>query len=355
LSKNWLFNLFSYSYVKDIACIELKSHVGLQGFSSVNLDFSICTDGTTFGFVPLQSAIDYGNGLNLPLNKNILAENINTKLSLTPFDVIIGYDEGVNMEHLNYRDKLIYNVTKVPSSNCKGYTYYDADMQFICDRKRSLLCLEIGDEEMYLENWNLDRPARFQCEYDMHVNERNPYYEYKSQTTTLLNYEGIYSKEAPFLITSGGHATFVSDKNNSPTGIGFSYTNPLPTELWDYKNDVFKICFEDYTYKKSMLFKPSKTESEKQLAPEIQEQEEWMNLYPNPNDGTALMIDYNLSTELGVKIEITDLTGKIVFSTKNLRGGNNTMILSLSDLNAGVYIISVSGGEQLFINRLIIQ
>lgn len=355
LSKNWLFNLFSYDLNVSNGCITLNSHVGWQGLASVNLDFSLCSNGTDFGFIPLQSGLDYGSGLNLPLNHNIMTENINTKLSRTPFDVIVAYPDGINQDHLNYRDELIYNVTGAPATNCQNYypngeyAYYDADLQNQCEVKRSFLCLEIGDEEMYLENWELNRRAKFQSEYDLHVNKRNPYYEYPSSggTTPTLDLKCIYSKEAPFIISPTGFASFFSNQNGSPTGTGFVYANPQNLSLWEHTEKEMTVCVEDYAQGKSVLIDETTEPEEKN--------KDFLRLYPNPNEEHLLVVEYDLEATEGVRLSIVDIAGKTVLESELLEGGTNQTTLDLKGLKAGVYLFSLDGNNQKLVSRLIIQ
>lgn len=359
-------NLFSYTVNNSQGCFDLASHVGINGFASVNVDLSMCSNGLYFGFVSLQSALDYGNGLNLPLNHNIQAENINTKLSRTPFDLIIGYTDGKNHNHSReYYDPLIYNLTTQPAYDCYeielntnnpeiaknySYAYYDANLQSKCEVKRSLLCLEIGDEEMYLENWTLNRPARFSAQYDMYVNERNPYYEYTTQDIDDPKYFGIYSKQAPFLINTNGYAYFVHNQSNSPNaaaGYGFIYENDVaPTEFWYAQDDEMVICVNDYAKGKSAI-----AVEEQSLKPLTN----YLHLYPNPNNGEVMMLEYDFQDENPVHLEIYDLSGKRVYGLQNLAEGENKIRLHLGGLDSGLYLVRLHNATHSQTTRLIIH
>ncbi|MEX2484027.1 MAG: hypothetical protein WED10_05700, partial [Brumimicrobium sp.] len=293
LSKKWFFNLFSYDLtVQENGCVLLNSNAYTHWSSSINFNYSLCSDGFLFGFVPLQSALDYGSGVSLPLNHNIYDENISTKLDRTPFDVIIGYPEIFNEGHLNYRDPLIYNLTQDPSQNCDYQTsngdrvYYDADLQNECEVRRSLLCLEIGDEEMYLENWSLDRTAQFHPQYDMHVNVRNPYYKYPTYSDSL-EILGAYSKDNNFNILPSGYAIFKYDEANSPTGVGFAYNNFQSPSLWEDENTEMTICVVDYAQGKSYHQEDTTPSKEPKS-------EKYFKLYPNPNVGNILWVETHL-------------------------------------------------------------
>lgn len=362
LSGYYLLNLASWNTSVNNGCFELASHVGWNGFASVNTDLSFCSEGLHFGFVPLQSALDYGNGLNLPLNHNIQNENINTKLSLTPFDLMIGYTDGDNHDHSrDYYDPLIYNVTGQPAPNCLAeenaindpdiaknysYAYYDADLQDSCEVKRSLMCLEIGDEQMYLENWTLNRDATFQTQYDLLVNERNPYYNYPSQlSNNLIGVDGAYSKEAPFIIASNGSALFKTDPINSPSGIGFEYSNNF-SGPWDFSDEEMPICVNDFAQGKSYTFEEEKV---------VEEDEVYAKLYPNPNNGQSVMLEYDFLSDESVNVQLFEVSGKKSFELNNLKGGANITSLKLNSLDSGMYLVNVFTTSERKVIRLIIH
>lgn len=60
------------------------------------IDINLTTQSPHFCFIPVQSALDYDGGGSVPLDHDIYNENINTKLSRTPFDVIVGEVNGQN-------------------------------------------------------------------------------------------------------------------------------------------------------------------------------------------------------------------------------------------------------------------
>jgi hypothetical protein len=325
---------------------------------------TICSNGTYFGFVPLQSALDYGKDLNLPLNHNIQAENINTKLSRTPFDVIIGYTDGHNHNHSNeYYDPLIYNLTGQPAGSCQyiedmigdpylatnyKYAYHDANLQGECEMKRSLLCLEIGDEEMYLENLPLNRTAQFSAQYNMFVNERNPYYEYPSSSNNAAaQYNGLYSKQAPFQVVSNGWAHFLYNENSPSSNGGFVYNNDVnESGLWSEESREMKICVNDYAQGKNQEVAPVTALEEAQIH---------MHLYPNPNNGEVMMLEYDFLDDSQVQLEVYDVSGKKVAGLSDLAGGENRIRLHLNKLENGLYLVRVFTATQSQTVRLIIN
>lgn len=356
LSDNWWLDIFGYNLYSDQNCLKLNSHIGWNGFASVNLDFKTCTDGTKFSFVPLQSAIDYGKDMNIPLNHNILNEDINVKLSRTPFDVIIGYPDNPNRYHLNYRDEYIYNTTHSPALNCTGiidpynkYTFFEPDQSFICGNKRGILTLEIGDEELYLENWSLNRKSSFQAQYDLHINERNPYYEYPSyEPSDFFDKEGIYSKDKNFEIIGNGFATFYSDYLNSPTGIGFSYTYPQENIYWNSVNLTEETCWNVLQGRPAQSNQDIKSDNENKI--------DLMLIYPNPSRGINFTVDVKSELSGESLIEIYNMMGKIVYSERfNVTTNRALFNISSENLNSGIYLLRFSNIKYTDSQRIIID
>jgi hypothetical protein len=347
-------NPFGYSSTNANGCLDIDHKLGFSGFFGVNtLGLSICTDGFKFGFIPIQSALDYGNGMNLPLTEDILAENTSTKLSMTPFDVIFGFNDE-NSNHLNYRDEFIYNLTGLPSTNCTAtatpvpFTYYTADLWGACEVRRSLLCLEIGDEELYLENMQLNRTADFRVQYDLRVNERNPYYNYPSQNSTLLTgIEGIFSKEEPFLITYNGHANFYyNNGGSSPTGIGFVYTNPQPQSYWDAEKVVMPVCYEDF----------STADRRGQFNDPIEEKESFIKLMPNPTNNSDVVCEFQLnSVDDFFEVSVYDAMGNIVYRMEGDVFSPNQFTIATTGLQSGLYFVNISDGDEQLLEKLIVQ
>jgi len=322
-----------------------------------NLSYSLKNHSLGFGFIPLQSALDYGKDLNMPLNHDIENENINTKLSRTPFDVIIGYPEGSwNQNHLNYRDEGAFNITGVNAVNCNAfsnerYTYSDAADGGLCDIKRGLLNLEIGDEEMYIENWTLNRPALFQAQYDVRVNERNPYYQYPSSTGGALIKKGMYSKEKNFGMTPTASAKFFYNTAGAPpNSIGFSYTNPLQNGLWGEFEMNMEICLNDYSTKRP--------EPNGNPAPmNGTTTENFMVLVPNPVNGSTVNCNYEFRNKIEKQtIQVFDATGVLISRTViNSKESSNTVQMEIGNIQAGMYFVSVDNGTERLTQKLIVK
>jgi hypothetical protein len=356
LSNKWILNLFSYNYVNNGAgCLTFDAHAGFNGLASLNFSLSLCSDGFHFNFIPVQSALNYGTLGTIPLNKDIENENINVKLAQTPFDVIMGYYNNStgflndNAGHLFYRDEYIYNLTQTSFPS-----YYSCSNASIFDVKRSVLNLEVGDEELYMENFRLNRKADFQAEYDVYVNRRNPYYQYPSQLSTLLMLKGIYSKDNPmFIQPPNGFANFYADQTNTPTGYGFIMgTPPLPAAFYQFNDQSLLICCVHFSQFRT-IWGNDEAASSGMI-------EDYMKAFPNPLPGTDNLSLLFAAGGTQATITLTDVLGKVVgqYTVNNTEAGKpvNYMInLAELSLHDGVYFVNVNTGSKRMTTKIVLS
>lgn len=350
LSNNyWILNFFHYSHTVDgNGCVNFDSHLGWNGFLSANFDYSLCSDGLHFCFVPVQSALDYSTLGTNPLNLDLVSTPITTKLSNTPADAIMGYHESgpySNRGHLNFRHPDIYNLTQNPSPNPYYSTYYSCiGVNNIVER--GLLNLEVGDEELYLENVTLPWKGDYQAEFDIHANARNPYWEYPGYIHPSLNIKGCYSKDDPYIIDpSTGQATFYYDGVYSPTTIGMDYQPPF-TGPYIKIDQPQKICCANFLGSRLEDGKEKKHDS-------------FLMAYPNPNDGSQVMLNFRFANEGPVYAEICSIYGeklmdKLIFAD----GSHETVVpVNISDLNLanGVYLLRVHSKNEMLSSKIVIS
>lgn len=373
---NFLFNLFGHNIINDgNGCITFESHAGPNGFSSTNLDFEFCTDGIPFNFVPVQSALDYGLLASDPdLDFDIEHDNtINERLASVPaaVDVIIGYPgpqgggTGNNHAHVGFRNDAIRNLTGLNAMAPQPITGWESDFpntyhscisetgQYDTVR-RGFLNLEIGDEELYLENNELDWNATYVVEYDLHVNDRNPHYEYPNFVNFNFRLPGMYSKEEDFVIDNG-NANFVFDAANSPTAIGFNFTNQGGS--WTETDQPMNVCCHNYwddplnrqAGKANTIITVNKNRSES-----------YISVYPNPNNGSKAILKYKLKQPGKASLEIFNLSGQrlmISHLPKQLSGKEFFTAIDLAKLriSKGMYFIRLYNGKEVLHTKLIVS
>lgn len=350
LSDNyWLLNLFHYNTTNDgQGCINFGAHVGLNGFASVNTDMSYCTDGTRFNFVPVQSAFDYGNINVQPLGMDIENTNITTKLNMIPkrADAMIGLLWGINAQHTYRREDEIRNLVHTS-------TIYYSCLPTGEEVLRGFLNLEIGDEELYLENNSLPWHAAYSAEYDLHVNDRNPYYEYPG-TPPQFGYGGMYSKKDPFVIDApDGLADFYYDAANTPTGIGFNFTNPNGNYT---QTDVplDHCCVNLQSVRNANTFVKNTVVKEQVPATLV--------VYPNPSNGasSSVVLTYRFRDGGPVSVQIIGADGAVRYTDVLQTTGTKREVSSVLDLRAarltpGLYIIRLSTPGETLSNKLVIE
>ncbi len=373
MSSKWLFNFFHYTNVNDgNGCYKFNAHVGLNGYFSANFRYNLCSDGPFFGFVPVQSALDYGPGNTLGLASNIEAENINIKLAQIPerVDIMVGIPnnpqpEFRNLDHLFFRNDGIFNLTNVPAPFPRDFTYWSC-VGVTPDVERGFINLEIGDEELYLENNVLPYTAEYKVEYDLHLNDRNPHYQYPSSTSTAFPVlPGIYSKQANFTIAPGGFATFRYDATNGPAGhIGFYGIAPVNSTLID---EPLLNCCQNFLLRGNAP-KALSNEGIISLLPKrfdkpklagstifsnkrnIISETDKLVIYPNPSNGKVVTLSFAQNhTTLQSLVTLYNMQGKrlmqkIIYPAYGLKAINFSIDLSNMQLANGAYYFKVDNG-----------
>jgi len=76
------------------------------------------------------------------------------------------------------------------------------------------------------------------------------------------------------------------------------------------------------------------------------------SIYPNPSTGN-IKISWSSNTSENASVQITDVTGRLVFSTDTQTTGSNT--INLSHLNAGVYLVKVVTQNAQHTERIVLQ
>ncbi len=73
-------------------------------------------------------------------------------------------------------------------------------------------------------------------------------------------------------------------------------------------------------------------------------------IYPNPSSGIFTITSNNFPIE---KIEVYDVTGKIITTENNLQITNNSSVLNLTDVASGLYFVRITANNQKTIKKII--
>lgn len=332
---------------------------GFTPFFGPGFNTSLRTQSLSFCFVPNFSAIDYLD-TQAPQDHNIYSEPTAVKMANTPFDVIIGEVNGqasypqtqkaaswVPWSHP--KQDLLY--PSMNRSHVRIINHLMPDTFLIDDVDGSLkaryLNREIGDEELLLDNFDLDRNAKFQAQYDITAGvEVNPLYEYPNQNASQLfvTYDtatsnfgynlldnGIFSNDDPFRIEMGNTAQLIAQ--NSITDVGMD----IQGWVWQLMLPQF-VCIESYSDTTVYTKRGSnKTESELSYASGL--------VYPNPiTRGSALSLVgfpenlYNL--------RLCDMQGRMVLEANKTRLLNGAADIPIPiNISSGIYLLQISSNS----------
>lgn len=242
---------FSYSVALGPGKWFAGAEAGIGFVAGIGASAIVQSDGFEFCFVPTRSALDYGGDILLgPRSPNIETTNAATVMNNTPADVVLAVPDrqinpltlAINKKHDDlYNPPLFwdYNTDTIFFRTCSNEGY---------NRVSYLLNREIGDEQLYLENFDQAFPfAKYRSEIDIFVNVRNPAYNYPSFKDFFQNEPGAFSDDKPFTAEAPAQVEFVSDESYAQTftgrdySDGFLYNNPQADD-WMYTLAQLYIC-----------------------------------------------------------------------------------------------------------------
>ena len=206
---------------------------------------------------------------------------------------------------------------------------------------------------MYLENNTLQYNAQYKVEYDLHVNERNPRYEYTTQpfitSTGMLS--GVYSKQNLFSISPSGFANFIFDDTNGPAGhIGFYGTT---TGNFTLQDAPLNNCCSTFS-----TLARGRNIANFTLNLKVENDRNYLKISPNPLHGNSnLRLQYKFKTAGNVHLSIFNLQGLQVYhkplyipnSKQNIVSVLNVENLQLSH---GLYIVKLTNGIETLTTKV---
>lgn len=306
------------------------------------------TDGFGWCFIPTASALHFGPGLNLDFD----GMSINNLLNNEPFDVvygIVGNDQNApqptanvqnfnintfirNRGHLNVRNDALIDL-----ANSATYFYNIANIADCDEPPIRMVNREIGDDEIRLENREVPWDASLSIVKNIYVNEKNKFYAYASGTDPQFYLGSIYSKENPFIISSGIN-TYTLSVNGNPSDI--IYYPPI-TGASDIGSYAVLPCCSNYL--KQPLLMELKSDD--------------VMIFPNPVSNHKINIVMLQSNDGKLEVTLSDILGKNIIKTELLQQSPNAYCLQLNDYTKeGLYILKIRVGTNKFFNyKILIQ
>lgn len=320
------FPLFSFSSTNNgNGTYNFDTQVGIPWVLGAGISTAISSDGLGFDFIPVRSALDWGNLTDLPLSPDIQNEPWPGRMSNTPFDVIGGRHSLMQWPTGGSR---VNNVSHISVDNPQLGAYANCP-----NGNSNIINREIGDELLFLNNRTLPYTARFQAESSIVVNGMSPNY---SNPTFGGGVRGFYSKMNPFLILNNNlvdnHvpiATFISEDTliyNAPLA-------PVAQRVWQ-KQTVWICCL--------VFKKPNETPDE---VSDLNPYPEW-DMFPNPLNKGPLNLILHSNLDEQYKLSIWDTQGKVLSEQViNTKKGEEQQWQIQLNLPAGLYLIELSDGN----------
>lgn len=303
--------------------------IGFNWFASVNFDFLAYSDGTQFGFIPVQSSFGYTPDA---LNRNLSADPVAYTMSRTPFDVIITNPSPLNRGHLSVDNRLFGTYQSCPGLGVRS----------------SLLNREIGDDSLFLENTlTLPHGPLYEAERRLLVNYRSPYYNYPSVLSTLPGFRRLdgatYVISGQDPVTVGGSP--VRLRANSSVAV-----NPAQPVAGPYvvMPGFMVVCCTSYWQRPAAgkaLEAPLSTG--------------YLKIYPNPVNGPVLNIIYQFKEHAMVWAEVHDMYGKLIDRAAmpfadNTQESHFSINLDKFNLPAGTYVLRLRSDKEQYMQKFVL-
>lgn len=324
------------------------------------------TDGMHWCFMPTISALDYSGGLY----ENIEDENIVTKTSANPFDVIVGFTENwenriqvidtlADAEDIIKRNVYRYHTPHLDMPRYRlgdwqsGIYFGIPDTYPTCEGTpgglKYWLNREIGDDSLFVEN----RETAWTCIYDAEryigVNQRNIYYQYPYISTVVRTIPGMYSKRDDFAIASGTIVIFMTRDTNDIF---------VPTPQYDdlYLKDTIpwvRCCPITGSEKRG------NTSSIEELNTNATKINGSLTVYPNPTDGNEIFIRYKSTIDDKSSVSVYNQVGQKMFEQiyNETSTGVTTLKLNVvrGQIPSGLYIVRLKNGGKTYQKTIVFQ
>lgn len=308
-----LLGIFGMSYDADPGHITFRAYYGLPWIFEIGMGFDAYSDGFGFTLVPIHSALNYTEPLDLARDYTQLP--INQLFSNTIFDVVGGRfladdSHRFNGNHEDYRNIIFRNVVT-------GTTKYVEE----CDRESRILNREVGDVELYLNNDTVAWPSEYSILGSIYANYEHPYYDYDGKMDYTYWVPGFYQRNNPYVVLPS-------------IPVQYNYTQYLePKDVDKYfekQNDDWYFCCEG---------KDAKSPSRKNI-----ENDDCLNnndviIYPNPVEQSNGIVMVNAAE--AIEFHLYDINGLLVYSTGFQKTNIDRIVYLPCNLLPGSYVAEV--------------
>ena len=152
--------------------------------------------------------------------------------------------------------------------------------------------------------------------------------------------------------------TYVIVANQPADNLGLGYTSSIFTEgtTWNQSTTLATgwANNETYNFLVSFLLRANFGEVVESTVGLDEENSSEISIYPNPSTGSFNLNISNLNAA-SVDVEITDVSGKVILNnTYNTTNGSVNESINISNVDEGVYIVRVNGGQSI-VKRIVIS
>ena len=152
--------------------------------------------------------------------------------------------------------------------------------------------------------------------------------------------------------------TYVIVANQPADNLGLGYTSSIFTEgtTWNQSTTLATgwANNETYNFLVSFLLRANFGEVVESTVGLDEVNSSEISIYPNPSTGNFNLNISNLNAA-SVDVEITDVSGKVILSNAyNTNNGSVNESINISNVDDGVYIVRVNGGQSM-VKRIVIS
>ncbi|MGB1508390.1 MAG: T9SS type A sorting domain-containing protein, partial [Crocinitomicaceae bacterium] len=152
--------------------------------------------------------------------------------------------------------------------------------------------------------------------------------------------------------------TYVIVANQPADNLGLGYTSSIFTEgtTWNQSTTLATgwANNETYNFLVSFLLRANFGEVVESTVGLDEVNSSEISIYPNPSSGNFNLNISNVNTA-SVDVEITDVSGKVILSNAyNTNNGSINESINISNVDDGVYIVRVNGGQSI-VKRIVIS